>query len=319
MKPDLIFLQEALAATAALQAADRLGVFERLSDGPVSAASLVRDCGIANRGAELLLAAMSGIGLLEKNGAGSYRKSVPDLGTLRLLAHHFDHLTEAIRDDQPVAAGDTPAGAESLYPQAVDHLASLFSEAAKRVADHLAKPGLQILEAGSGAAPWSLAIASRCPDCRVTAVDLPAVLPVTRRAVQAAGRQTQYRYIAGDFFQTELGSSAYDLAIAGGICHLFDEGANRILLARLFRTLRPGGRLAIIDALPNENLDGPRSVVLYALGLLLRSRRGRVYPFSAYAGWLRDTGFEAIDRSDIDLVPSVSLITARRPPHDKGG
>ena len=66
----------------------------------------------------------------------------------------------------------------------------------------------------------------------------------------------------------------------------------------------PGGTLAILDALPNERLDGPRPVVLYALGLLLRTSRGQVYPFSTYVGWLREIGFEAIELIDLSPTPA---------------
>ena len=62
-------------------------------------------------------------------------------------------------------------------------------------------------------------------------------------------------------------------------------------------------------------MDGPRPVVLYALGLLLRSGSGRVYPFTTYVGWLRDSGFEAISRAEPDPSQLISLITARRPAH----
>jgi hypothetical protein len=53
-------------------------------------------------------------------------------------------------------------------------------------------------------------------------------------------------------------------------------------------------------------------VVLYALGLLLRTTAGQVYPFSTYATWLRDAGFERIERFDLVPSPPLSLITARR-------
>jgi hypothetical protein len=53
---------------------------------------------------------------------------------------------------------------------------------------------------GAGAAPWSLAIARRNPRCRVTALDLGAVLAVTRRAVATAGQADRFDYVSGDVF-----------------------------------------------------------------------------------------------------------------------
>ena len=214
-------------------------------------------------------------------------------------------------------AGDTPGGAGALYPEVVSYLGALFAPVAERAADYLAAWGLRVLDLGAGAAPWSLALAARNRDIRVTAVDVPAVLEVTRQVVATSGYDLQFDYLCGDLFTVDLGHSAYDLAIAGNLCHLFDEATNRRLLGRLFDALRPGGMVAILDALPNERLDGPRSVTLYALGLLLRTNRGQVYPFSTYTGWLRDVGYEAVERIDLSPTPPISLITARRPTVDE--
>jgi len=323
------FLQEALATSAALTAADRLGVLQRLSSEPADPAGLARDCAIDERGARLLLAALAGLGIVEAAGDGSYRATGPDLTGLTTMLDLWSRLPEVIRDSRPVIAADRPEGAAAIYPTVVPRLGTWFADAAELAAEHLSDthrsparapsgqdgrvPGLRVLDIGAGAAPWSLALARRDPDCRVTAVDFPAVLECTRRAVAASGCEKQVSYVGGDLFDVNFGRAAYDLAIAGNLCHLFDEIANRRLLRRLVDALRPGGTVAILDALPNERLDGPRSVVLYGLGLLWRTEGGRIYPFSTYAGWLRDTGYEAVERLDLGAVLPISLITARRP------
>ncbi len=307
------FLQEAIAASSALAAAERLGVLARIDVGPVDAITLARDCAISERGARLLLAALSSMGLIEKGPDGLYHAALPDLAQMTMWVAPWDQLTQAIRDDRPARAGDTPGGAGTLYPEVVAHLGTWFAPAAERAAGHLIARGQRVLDVGAGAAPWSLALAARNPDIRVTAVDVSAVLAVTRQVVAASGHADRFDYLSGDLFSLDLSRSVYDLAIAGSLCHLFDEATNHRLLGRLFDTLRPGGTLAILDALPNERLDGPRSVVLYALGLLLRTNHGQVYPFSTYVGWLREVGYEAIERIDLTPTPPVSLITARRP------
>ncbi|MBI2864117.1 MAG: methyltransferase domain-containing protein [Chloroflexi bacterium] len=308
----LDFLREAVAACAAFDAADRLGVLARLQREPAHVPTLARDCAISERGSQALLAVLTSLGLVEVDSGGTYRAATPDLVGLAALRRRWDHLAQAVQAGSPTVAGDDPAGASMLYPDTVSHLAVFFAAAAEQAADHLAGQGTRMLDVRAGAAPWSLAVAARDAGCRVTAIDLPTVLARTRQTVEAAGRQAQYQYVAGDIFATDWGSAAYDLVIAGNICHVFDDEANRRLLRRCLDALRPGGKLAILDALPNERLDGPRPVVLYALGLLLRTRHGRVYPFSTYAGWLREVGFEAVERTDLS-TSTASLITAHRP------
>lgn len=306
-------LQEALAISSALSAATHLGVLARLDAGPADSATIARDCAVSERGVRLLLAALCSLGLLEKDAGDVYRPALSNLAQLSMWITPWDRLTQAIRDDQPARVGDTPGGAEMLYPEMVAHLGAWSASAAERAADHLIACGQHVLDLGAGAVPWSLALVARNPDMRVTAVDVPAVLAVTRQVVATSGYATQFDYLSGDLFTLDLGRSAYNLAIAGNLCHLFDEATNRRLLGRLFETLRPGGTVAILDALPNERLDGPQSVVLYALGLLLRTNQGQVYPFSTYVGWLRETGYEMIERINLFATPPVSLITARKP------
>jgi SAM-dependent methyltransferase len=307
------FLQEALATSSVLSAADHLGILTRLDAGPADSITLARDCAISERGSRLLLSALCSLGLIEEDSSGLYHAALPDLAHMSMWITPWEQLTKAIRGDQPARGADPPGGAETLNPEVVAHLGTWFAPAAERAADYLIARGKRVLDLGAGAAPWSLALVARNPNVRVTAVDVPAVLAVTRQVVSTSGYAGQFDYLSGDLFTLNLGHSAYNLAIAGNLCHLFDEETNRRLLARLFNVLCPGGTLAILDALPNERLDGPRSIVLYALGLLLRTDCGQVYPFSTYVGWLREVGYEAIERIDLSQAPPISLITAWRP------
>src|SRR5260370_1856757 len=245
------FLQEALATSSALIAADHLGVLARLATGPADPITIARDCAISLRGARLLLAALSSLGLIEEDADGSYHTALSDLAQVTTWITPWGQLTQAIRDDQPARAGDTPGGAEILYPEVVAHLGALFAPTAGHAAYHPIARGQCVLDLGAGAAPCRLALAARNPAMRVTAVDVPAVLAVTRQVVAASGYATQFDYLSGDLFTIDLGRSAYDLAIAGSLCHLFDEATNRRLLEQLFDALRTGGMLAILDALTN--------------------------------------------------------------------
>jgi hypothetical protein len=49
-----------------------------------------------------------------------------------------------------------------------------------------------------GAAPCSIALAAHSPAVRVTALDLPAVIATTRRAVEAADLGDSFKYLLAD-------------------------------------------------------------------------------------------------------------------------
>jgi hypothetical protein len=74
----------------------------------------------------------------------------------------------------------------------------------------------------------------------------------------------------------------------------------------------PGGMLAVMDAIPEEQ-PTPRWVALYELSLLLRTASDRVHPLTAYRGWLHDAGYEPPERHrPVGQVQGV-LLVAHKP------
>src|SRR5258708_35047084 len=146
-------LQEALAISSALSAADHLGVLARLDAGPADSITIARDCAISERGVRLLLAALCSLGLIEEGSDGLYHAALPDLAQLTMWITPWGQLTQAIRDDQPARAGATPGGAQTLHPEVVAHLGAWFAPAPERAAGHLIARGQRVLDLGAGAAP----------------------------------------------------------------------------------------------------------------------------------------------------------------------
>jgi ubiquinone/menaquinone biosynthesis C-methylase UbiE len=304
-------LHEAFATAAAVASATELGVFAILEQSPADPVTIAGACGLTERGARALLAALAGLRLVERQENGCYRAASSGLASFRTLLGSWRTISPALQGELR-QGGDTVAGAESLYPGLVAQLGAMFAESAERAAQFLTEPGQRVLDVGAGAAPWSIALARRDPRCRVTAVDLPGVLEQTRLAVRAAELESRYRLVPGDAFHLEAAAGeGYDLALAANLFHLFDEEANRKLIRRLAASLRPGGRIAIIDVVPNERLDGPRGAVLYGLGLLQRTATGTIYPYSAYRRWLEEVGFEEARRRAIGGPLPLTLMTAR--------
>jgi ubiquinone/menaquinone biosynthesis C-methylase UbiE len=304
-------LHEAFATAAAVATATEVGVFAMLEQTPADPVTVARACGLTERGAQALHAALAGLRLVEHQENGRYRPASSGLASFGTLLESLRSISPALRGE-PRQCGDTVAGAESLYPGPVSELGAIFGESAERAAEFLAEPGQRVLDVGAGAAPWSIALARRDARSRITAVDLPGVLQQTRLAVRAAELESRYRLVAGDAFHLDLGAGeGYDLALAANLFHLFEEEANRKLIRRLAGSLRLGGRIAIIDVVPNERLDGPRGAVLYGLGLLQRTATGTTYPYPAYRRWLEEVGFQEARRRAIGGPLPLTLITAR--------
>lgn len=221
-------------------------------------------------------------------------------------------LPDRVRTGLPRLAGDQPDEPHSSTVSWPGPLGTFFGEVAEEVADRLAAPGLSVLDVGAGAAPWIRAIARRHATTRVLAVDLAPVLTTTYTAVADDGLADQFDVLARDVLAEPL-PGGHDLVVAANLCHLFGATTAQRLVRRMVSAVRPGGTIAIVDAVPEH--DDPqrrRSVALYAAGLLTRTTTGGVHFFADYASWLVAAGGDEVHRHDCERSPT-SLITARVP------
>jgi hypothetical protein len=113
-------------------------------------------------------------------------------------------------------------------------------------------------------------------------------------------------------FEVDLPPATYDLVIIANVCHLFGDTTNRTLLRRLCETIRAGGTLAIIETVPDGRLETSPTLALHDLGLVIRTREGKVHPFASYLSWLNDVGLVDVARYELESEPPVSLVSASR-------
>lgn len=309
--PVLQNLMDAVSTARALQAATELGLIDCLARGPQASTELARACSTDPAMTQLLLDTLASLGVVSRDARGRYELVVDGLALVTTIDRGWSHLAGVVRSGEPVARAHTAAGAAALYPDLVPSLATLFAPATERAAQLLAGGGPDVLDVGAGAAPWSIALARSSPGVRVTALDLPAVIVSTRRAVEAADLADRFRYLPADMNTCPLPRAAYDTVLLANVCHLFGDARNRALLRRLRPAVRPGGLLAIIDVLAPSGPAAPSSISLYALGLRLRTARGAVHSLAAYQTWASDAGFGPVQAEPLPAALPLWLLASR--------
>jgi 2-polyprenyl-3-methyl-5-hydroxy-6-metoxy-1,4-benzoquinol methylase len=310
--PVLQNLVDTVSTARVLQTSAELGLIDRLATGPRDATALAAACSIDPSMTQLLLDALAGLGVTRREAEGRYELAVDGLSLLAAVDRGWSQLPDVMRTGDPVVPVHTADGAETFYPDIVPSLSALVAPATRRAARLLTGSGVDVLDVGAGAAPWSIPLARHSAGVRVTALDLPAVIAATRRAVDTAGLGDRFDYLAGDMFACALPAAAYDVVLLANVCHLFGAAQNTTLLRRLRPALRPGGLLAIIDVLAPAEAAAPLSVSLYSLGLRLRTPDGAVHSLAAYEGWTRGAGFGPIQLETLSSTPSLCLLAARR-------
>jgi len=309
--PLLLNLMDAVSTAHALAAAIELGLIDQLTSGPKEINELAHVCATDPSMTALLLDALAGLGLVRRDPLGLYALAIDLLPLLRTLIRSWSQLSVVARSGEPLVRADTAEGASDLYPDSLPVLSAMFTPAARRAAQLLSGCGTDVLDVGAGEAPWSIALATSSPAVRVTALDLPAVIATTQRAVDTANVGDRFDYVSGDMFTCELSQAAYDVVLVANVCHLFNDTHNRVLLRRLRSALRPGGLVAIIEVLTSRDPAKQRSISLYALSLRLRTANGTVYPIAAYETWTNDAGFGPLQVEPLSAEPSLTLLTCR--------
>ena len=304
------------APSCIMTASLRLNLFSHLAAGAGTVAEVARAADSSERGTRMLLDALAGFGLLTKSGeryeltphARQYlvRESPDYAGGLAESGRAFEawtHLDECVRTGRPLRRVETKEMAEEFFPMLVRTLHVVNREPARRTALALGAgtegKGLRVLDVAAGSGVWGIAFAEADPEARVTAQDFPGVLPTTREYVRRHGLEERFDFLAGDLKEVDFGESQYDMALLGNIVHSEGEESSRELFRRLRRALRPGGRVVVIDMLPNDARTGPPYQLIFALNMLVNTERGDTYTLAEYTRWLNEAGFPRVETADI--------------------
>jgi predicted O-methyltransferase YrrM len=272
----------------------------------------------------MLMNALVSLGMLEKRG-GVFRnseeaarwfvKSSPDdhrMSVMHIvnLWQRWSALTACVRAGtavEPAEAGGRSADSTEAFIAAMHANASGRAPAVVRAVG--ASGVRRMLDIGGGSGAYSIAFAQANPELRADILDLPEVVPIARRHIEAAGVSDRVAALEGDL-SAGLPAGGYDLVFISAICHMLAPEENRELLERSFAALAPGGRAVVQDFLLDPDRTGPRFSTLFALNMLVATLRGNSYTEEEYAGWLRAAGFKDIRR--VDLPGPASLMIAQR-------
>lgn len=308
--------------SAALKAAFELGVFSAVLGGATTPEALAAATGASARGLRILCDGLVVLGFLTRADGGY---GVPPdyapfldaasplyLGTTIGFLHNaklvdgFAHLTEAVRRGGAApAADDALAPDHPMWVEFARSMAPLAGVTAEILAILLAAETLgptRVLDVAAGHGLFGIALATRNPALEVTALDWPNVLQVAAENAAKAGVAARVHLRPGDALRADLGAD-YDLVLLPNIVHHFDEDATTTLFRRAHAALRPGGRVVVVEMVPDEDRSGPPTSVLFALVMLAMTPGGDAYRFSDYRRLLREAGFP--DAAMHDLAPSI--------------
>ena len=288
--------------------ASNFRVFDHLGEGK-TAGELALLLAVDQRGIELLMNALCGLGLAEKRD-GSYLNT--PLAMTYLLSgspwyqgdmiRHYDTLWQNWSDLDEVVRTGKPARKAREHASFIRAMHNNAVFKARQVVDSLDLSGVRTaLDLAGGPGTYSLELARR--GIGVTLFDMPETVAIAREI--AAGEGVELTFREGDALSDPVGEG-YDLIFISHLFHAYSADDNRQILAHCLKGLNPGGRIVVQEFLVDDTLTQPLHGALFAVNMLVNTEGGRCYSPAEMAGWLRAAGL--CDTSDIVLDETVLVI-----------
>lgn len=313
----LLHLSFSLAPACVLSAGISLDLFSQIAAGNRSVVEIAQAAGASERGTRMLLDALVGLQLLSKNGeqydltpmaAEFLVRDKPNYVGEMLRADRtwqaWSNLAEVVRTGAPLQMVNAQERAEDFFPMLVRGLHVINTQPARRTAEILGAgtthTGMRVVDVACGSGVWGIGIAEADKEARLTAQDFPGLFETTRQYLKRHNVEDRYDFLPGDLKEVDFGENRYDLALLGNIVHSEGEAASRDLFKRINRALKPGGRMVIVDMIPNDERTGPPFALFFALNMLINTEKGGTYTLAEYTHWLKDAGFTRIETADIE-------------------
>ena len=312
-----------------LEAAIRHRVFDVLDGGPKAINDVQKETGASERGLTAIMNALVGLNLLAKDDQGRYSLAPESAAFLvstkpgfqgGLIRHCSEQLipkwlrlNEIVATGKPVESVNQEAAGSDFFQNFVNDIFPMSYPAAQTLARHLNMNGggeVRVLDLAAGSGVWGIALAQASGGVRVTAVDWPDVIPVTRKTVARFGLGDRFSYVEGDLLKADFGSN-HTVATLGHILHSEGEARSRELLSKTFGALASGGTIAIAEFLVNPDRRGPVNGLFFAVNMLVNTDNGGTYSFEEISGWLTEAGFT--NARTIESPGPSPLILATKP------
>ncbi len=286
-----------------LTAAD-MDVFTLLVKHPMSAQEIANRLEATVRGVTILLDAVVSMGLLEKKEEKYHcpaevasmlsKESPTSILPVAMLAiggwNRWSNLTDIVRRGN--RSRGTPFDIKESEQEA-------FTGAMHAIAYRMApsivaaiKPGKarKLLDIGGGSGAYTQAFLEASPGLTATIFDLPLVINMARRRLATTSLLDRIQLVAGDFCKDDL-PTGHDLALLSAVIHQNSPEQNIELYRKIFRALRPKGRLVIRDHVMSSDHTQPTSGAFFAVNMLVATEGGRTYSFEEIKSSLESAGF----------------------------
>jgi 2-polyprenyl-3-methyl-5-hydroxy-6-metoxy-1,4-benzoquinol methylase len=308
--------------------ATKVGVFEALESGSLSASEVVERCKADTIAMTKLLNSLVGSGYLRFHNnyydltaitrkwlLKSSTKSLYDEMMFRTLAFPWiEQLETYIRNGATVKihSGSLSTEEWNLYQKGMRSVANMR---ASLVGEYTPVPkgAKEMLDIGGSHGYYSAEICRRNPGLKSVILDLPEAVEHAAPILAQEGMSDRITYRAGDALTDDLGKDAYDVVYIANLMHHFSETENRRLVKRVANALRPGGAMVIDEIISSKSPnDGDQIGKLIDLYFGLTSDSG-LWTLEEMADWQKEAGLTPIKPGFFAKMKRITLQVGVKP------
>ena len=307
-------------ASKTLLSAVELELFTKLGDG-MTASEIATSLGLHERAVPDFPDALVALQLLDRDGDGpdavyrntdagaafldkaspAYVGGMLEMSNARLYPYWGD-LTEGLRTGKPqnevkhtgTTMFDELYQDEAALEQFMGAMTGLSAGPFNALAEKFdfSKYG-SLCDVGGATGQLSSIVANRHPHMTCTSFDLPAVEPIAKRTIKAAGVSDRVSTVGGDFFNDALPKA--DVITMGMILHDWNLERKKQLIKAAYDALPEGGAYIvvenIIDDARRENAFG----LLMSLNMLVEFGDAFDFTGADFASWCKEAGFREFE------------------------
>jgi hypothetical protein len=304
-------------ASKTLLSAVELELFTRLGGDGMTAEQLGRALALDARAVPDFPDALVALELLDRDGDGrdavyrnteagavfldkaspAYIGGMLEMANARLYPFWSD-LTDALRTGKPqneIKHTGTPLF-EELYAdearleQFMNAMTGLSAGPFTALAERFDFSAYDTLcDVGGATGQLSIVVANRHPHLRCTTFDLPAVEPIAKRTIDAAGLSGRITPVSGDFFADPLPEA--DVITMGLILHDWNLEKKQHLVRAAYDALPEGGAYIVIENLIDDARRENAFGLLMSLNMLIEFGDAFDYTGADFDGWCKQAGF----------------------------
>jgi len=164
----------------------------------------------------------------------------------------------------------------------------------------------KMLDVGGGSAAFSMEIVKKNLSIKATVLDLPHVIPLTKKYVSEEGLLNNFDFIEGDYLTKDFENS-YDLILLSAIIHINSYEQNKMLIKKCADALNKNGMIIIGDFIMNDDRTQPAHGALFSINMLVGTTNGDTYTEGEMKEWFESAGLSKVERKNTSFGSDLMI------------